>query len=420
MKITHVLLGILCTISLYAQVDQVSIGAGYTNQTFYTLQNGPGDSYAHTLWDIAFATAGQDAGVFVNEGVGSSMGAPLPEVELYKAASADFATADTAGMTRLYNDEVSWSAGAFNTEKNGSDPFDFGWGSYDPVTHEVTGKQVFFIKLRNDVFKKLEIQSLITNVFTFRYADLDGSNETVKAVDKTSFNENTLAYFSFDTENTVNIEPAEWDFIFTRYVKPLPDGMGGILNYAVTGVLSNIGVEVAQANGVDPVNISHTDYTDQYTDTIDAIGHDWKTFDIGSFQWIVPLDRAYFVKTAGGDIWKVVFYDFTGASTGVSTLEKTFITKIVSTTETSTHLSSFTVFPNPAQTSASIAFESVSREAEGKIQIFNSTGQLVYTKNTYIQRGLNIKALSFDLPSGMYQLAFSMGEEIIRTPLIIQ
>ena len=212
-------------------------------------------------------------------------------------------------------------SGAFNHVAE-DDPLDFGWGIYNTTTHEVVGVRVFIVRLRNKEWKKLFIESLDNNIYTFKYADLDGSNEVIQTIDKTDYANKNLVFYSIENDMILDLEPEQWDLLFTRYRSPLDAGGGDFINYLLTGVLSAPGVEIAQASAIDPTTVNHLDYADQYSDTIDIIGHDWKWFDLGTFTWVVASDRVYFVKTPESELWKLQFTDFGGSSTGTTSLTK--------------------------------------------------------------------------------------------------
>ena len=176
--------------------DQPSVGPSYTFTSFYSILNGEQTLVDHSEWDIAFDVAPQGTGIFVNEGAILSFGAPAPQVELYLTASSDFETLDTAGMQRIYNEDLSWEEGAFNHMKDPANAFDVGWGLFDLMTFEVNSIRFYAIKLREGQYKKLEIQSMINEIYTIRYANLDGSDEQTHTIDKADYPGRTLAYFS--------------------------------------------------------------------------------------------------------------------------------------------------------------------------------------------------------------------------------
>lgn len=412
---------IFCSIlminTLPAQVEVLSLEANYTKSLFYSVTDGSTSSYNYTDWDIAFGVGPQSLAVLYNEGTAGDLG----EIELYLTDSTDFATLDTTGMVRIYNNEVSWEAGAFNHVGNAADPFDLGWGSYSVVTHQVNGTRVFVIKLRNGDYKKLKIESLISGVYSFRYADLDGENEVMKTVEKSAFSGKTLAYYSFETEAVVDLEPEEWDILFTRYYTSLPldDGTGTSIEYLVTGALINAGLEIAQVDGIDPATVDYSDYPELFNDTLTVIGHDWKSFNLSDFQYSVPADRVYFIKKGSGAVWKVQFIDFEGASTGGFALEKSQVGTISSSQDLSKNFQSFRLFPNPAGKVINVNFELETRADQGQVQIMNQLGQVLWTENIRIHEGMNSSSIPLELAGGAYYLTIQSGRDFIARPFSV-
>ncbi len=406
------------TITFAQSIDQPSVGNSYANQTFYTLNDGTTKTNANTAWDIAFDVSPGGAGVLVNESVGLSFTGPLPEVELYYSGSTDFATADTTGMTRLYNPEINWTSGAFNSVATPGNQVDLGWGDYT-FGSGVFSTRVFFIRLRNGLFQKIEIQSLVSGVYTFRHADYDGSNEVSYTVDKANYPNRTLAYFSLETGTALDLEPEKWDLLFTRYYTLLDDGTGtgNMLNYMVTGVLHNANVSVAQADNIDPATVDHNNYT-SYSDTLNKIGHDWKFFDFQT-GWGIEQNRVYFVQNSDS-LWKVQFLDFEGSSTGITTLERTFETLLVSTNGLYDSFESFEVYPNPVIDHVNIAFELKVDSRDANLTLRNALGQTILNQNVWINNGLNVLRLPIDVSTGVYYLSLEVDNEIITKPVFVK
>lgn len=415
-KMNRILTTLLIVLSAnfgIAQIDQISVGAAYRQATYYSLGDGSTTSIDHTAWDIAFALGPQDLGVFVNEGVGSGGQEPLPEVALYLSQDTAYATADTTGMVRLYNNEISWAAGAFNHVATGDDPLDFGWGSYNVSTHAVNGTRVFILQLRDGSFRKLFIESLIGGVYTFKYAALDGSDEVSQSIAKSDFPGKTLAYYSFAEQAVLDLEPDSWDLLFTRYVTPLDDGAGNILDYLVTGILINDGVQVAVAGGIDPQTVSYETMEAEFEDTLTTIGYDWKHFDLATFQWSVPNDRVYFIQTPTDSIWKVQFLDFEGSSTGVSTLEKTLESVAVSgTSPLPDYADDFRIYPNPSGDQRWVELElAQTLDQTSRINIYNQWGQVVAQRPWSLHQGRNKLDLQLELEPGIYYLQILWGKD---------
>jgi len=385
--------------------EEVSIGAGYANTTFYNLSDGAQTTISHVEWDIAFGGAAQGASVFVNEAAASSSS----ETQLFLTSSTDFAEVDTAGMERILNEENTWEAGAFNHVADATNPFDYGWGTYSTDTHTISGTRVFAKKLRDDSYKKLKIQSLASGTYTFRYANLDGTNEVTQTVAKADFTDKTLAYYSFADEAVLDLEPANWDLMFTRYYTVLNDGTSQV-DYIVTGFLSNKGVKVARAEGVDPETVDATIYENDYSEQLNIVGHDWKGFDLETFSWVIPEDLVYFVKTQESELYQVQFIDFTGSSEGTATLGKTFlgITSVENIDNTSSQ--EVNVFPNPTSDFLNITFNTNTSASNSKVLIFNTLGQIIKTEDFATTTGENTFNLSLDLPQGTYTVLLQNGK----------
>lgn len=402
------------TFAQEGEFNQVSVGASYANATYYSIDDGSTTSVSHADWDIAFSLGDRDLGVLVNE---ASVGG-LADVELYLTTAEDFATVDTTEMTRLHNDEQSWGSGAFNSVTTPGDPFDFGWGSYDPSTHKVNGTRVFVIKLRDDTYKKIMIELLDGSVYTFKHADLDGNNEVSQSVDKAAFSGKTLAYYSFAGDTVLDLEPASWDLLFTRYLTTLDVGGGVLAEYPVTGVLLNAGMQAAKVSGIDPQTVTYEDYDGPYGDSSDVIGHDWKEFDLSAFQWLIPNDLVYFVQTADSNLWKIQFVDFEGSSTGVTTLEKTFQMSLVSALhELPDYVPAFRVYPNPAVEFARIELELEEvRLLPASLTILNALGQQMHREVLSLYHGINRIEVPMDqLAAGTYFVNVQIGtDRIVR------
>ncbi len=385
--------------AVFAQttIDQISAGTGYAKAGFYKLADGTSEQVAHDAWDIAFSNLGvQKAGVFVNESSATVMGQPTPALELYDTYLTDFnETIDPSSLTadqRLFNPETSWSEGAFNTVKDPSNPFDFGWGAYSPQVNKVIGSRVFALKLRTGQYRKIIIDEYNGSTFTFRIANLDGTGVETKTVNTTFGNGSPVVYFSLANGSNVPT-PKGWDLVFCRYITPLWDGQG-YLPYSVTGILSNDGILSAKAVNVDPTTVKHEDYLDSLSSRLDVVGHDWKAFNNA---WMVADDHVYFVKTRDSKLYKIVFLDFEGSSTGTGTFEKTLIGTFSSASDLPMGIREALVFPNPVAERLTLSFTS-EMASTLSLRLTNVAGQQVWSSQTRAQNGLNVLEIN-DLPS---------------------
>ncbi len=390
---------------------EVSYGAGYSEMMFYSFENDVKTTVQNTDWDLAFSAIGlQDAAIHFNEAA-SSTGSPL---ELYLSPTNSFEEEPDPGtlITRLYNDEVSWTSGAFNSLRDENNPFDYGWGIYNPRTNKVQGFNIYVLKLRDGSYKKFEIQSLDITTYNFRYADLNGDNEVSFAINKQDYLDRDLVHYSITSGKVVEEIPAEWDLLFTRYISPLDDGNGGILEYPVSGVLQPNGSMAARADGIDPATVEFEDYKNQLSSFTDTIGHDWKSFNLGTFEWVIDDDLAFFVETSKDEVWKVAFVDFEGASTGVTVFQKWFVgtTGVDNDIE---FIERTNLFPSPAVGELNVRLTSqVKKNLE--LVITDATGRIMTNKEVIVFEGDNEYVFNVsDFPRGNYILNLIADKKVI-------
>lgn len=405
----------LLTLVLKGQESQsISTGQGYNQQSYINLAEGTEHKVANAAWDIAFTVAPQDAGVFINESVGSTSGA-LP-IQAFFTISEDFSVVPELSSIEdfpLFNRESSWSYGAINEYRDAGNPNDYGWGIYNPTTQEVNGLYVFVIKLRDGSYLKFQIQSLINGVYTFRYANLDGSGEVTKTISKADHAGKVLAYFSFASGETIDVEPSDgFDLLFCRYYDLIPQGADSV-QYLVTGILSGAGVQVAEASNVDPATVQFQDYADSLSSNLDIIGHDWKYFDLNAFEWILPSDLVYFVKTRDDRVWKLRFMEFQGSSTGTAVFEKTDLGVISAVNDPLSPLSEFLVYPNPASTEVNVLYTlRHNLTSDVKLQLLDASGRFVDQFTTQAGTGINVFSIQRDdLLSGIYFIRILVGDQ---------
>jgi len=283
---------------------------------------------------------------------------------------------------------------------------------------------VFVVRLRNGDDLKIQIQSLIGGVYTFRYANLDGSGETMVTVDKADHTGKLLAYFSFATGDIVDVEPTgSFDLLFCRYTALLHNPQGGDpIPYLVTGILSGGGVEVAQADNVDPQTVEFADFADSLSTDIEVIGHDWKFFDLGQFQWILSDNLVYFVRTTDEHVWQIRFTSFGGSGNGNAVFEKTDLGIVSAVEDPASSFAEFNVFPNPVADEMQVAFTVKQHVGlSASVQLMSAEGKTVYTRHVSGQ-GLHVVSVPCkNFPSGMYFLTVSMeGEKLVEQIQILK
>jgi predicted lipoprotein with Yx(FWY)xxD motif len=327
--------------------DSVLLGPGYSDESYYSLANGVVKTAARATWDIAFRTMKMSSSIITNDGSG---------VTLYtypKSDTAGWNTIDTTGLsswTPMYNDPADWENGAFSRHASGHP--DYGWGIYNMTTHNLTGDSLFIIKLRDGSFRKLWIvnKKSAANIYTFRYAGLDGSGEEQISLDLNPYEAEDFYGYSLQTNEKVSFQPAKhsWDILFTKYMSVQSNGTP----YLVTGVLSN---DTVSSKKFYPVPLSYSDFgAGSWDSTRSSVGWDWKVFDMNTFTYKVVDSTVYFIKPVNGDIYKLLFTAFAGSSTG---LVKFDVNRAAGAgmSEPQDHAASIRVYPNPATTSIRIS-----------------------------------------------------------------
>lgn len=412
----------LASFAVFAQGEfyQVMQGTGYGQQVFYDLKTNTGTTINNEDWDIAFKVGGFSASIIINESVTRSQDT-YSLVELYATDATDFASV-TEGMEgeQLYNNKGSWENGAFTTIATPGNPADLGWGTYDFGTNVVNGSRIFIIAGVDGVKRKIEVQTLDNGIYTFRHALLDGTEETTVSIDKSDYAGKTFAYYSF-TNGAQDLEPDSWHIVFTRY-SDLLTTVDPPIWYTVTGVLQNDGVKVAQIDGSDDPENEPTPLAESaYLDSIDVIGWDWKIFSGMGFETLD--DRAYFIRLADGQTSRLVFNNFEGSATGVSTIIAECLGTVVGTTELPTNVQAAYLYPNPARQQTHLFVNAtLGTTLRGQLQLYNVNGQQVdmFNQNVQLVTGENRLPLPLDgLAAGQYIVRLELGNGAIVQPLLI-
>ena len=348
----------------------ISLNPSYVNQSFYSMANGEVANVSNNDWDIAFSLQSMGASIRTNDGMG---------VELYTYSAGDISSWSSINSTStsmvnspLYNSDTSWS-GAFDNHQTSS--MDLGWGIYSVFTHHVTGDSIHIIKTLNGNWKKLIIESLASGIYTFKYANLDGTNEVLQTIDKSNYSSKNYVYYSLDQDLVMDREPlsTDWDITFTKYIAQIPFQQS-VMAYGVTGVLHNNGIEAIEVNNITNPN-TYSNYTAHTFQTnINTIGYQWKSYDMSSSSYLIDPNTCFFIKDHSSNIYRIVFTAFGGSSNG----DIQFNTQLVSTTsfEESSFVSAFSMYPNPSTNNVTITYETSSQYPE--ITICNLIGEKVY------------------------------------------
>lgn len=390
--------------------DTLVMGPSYENDIFYSMSEGEVSSVARAGWDLGFYTNAFSAGIIINEGNG---------VTLYhypKSDTSGWATFDTTGMlnwTSLSNSNEYWEDGAFNKGALGHP--DYGWGVYNMVTHGLTGDSLFLIESPDAGMKKLWIVDKISvdNIYHLKIADIDGSNEQTIELDIKPYTSKNFVYYSIANDELIDREPADnWDILFTKYIDFTLDNEGNPTEYLVTGATSNVN---RYASKFYPVAPDYNDWSAKPFDSLkNTIGYDWKTFDMGSFKWIVEDSTIFFVMNEAGDVYKLVFTYWEGSLTGKFALQKEMVSAAF-IDNNFVNESNISLYPNPTSNNLNVKSE---EDLNGDLSIMDISGKVVYSQSVFNSKLVNIDVSS--LTKGLYFITLTNGDNQSSAKFIVK
>ena len=391
--------------------DTVYVQEGYTHQSYYSLANDEVANIINDDWDLAFESGIFGVSIRINGQSGTEL-YPYPDGDTSSWSSVD--TADVATWAQAYDSDSYWEEGAFNRGADTSDFTDFGWGYYNTTTHIVSGDSLFVIKLSNGDFKKIWIQTMdpFANLYTFKYADIDGSNEMDVTYDKATYDTKNFGYYSLQNDEEVDREPDAdtWDIVFTKYKGLLSPGT----QWNLTGGLTNKNVITAEADGVDVDDAIWSDY--MMNDTISTVGYDWKSFDFGSGEYLIVEDRCYFIHDLDSNIWKLTFTAFE-IPTGMIAFSKEQVGTVG--IDEQTQITAFTLYPNPT-TTGNITIKFNNTSSSSTTTITDLSGKQVYSERITFQGEQTQEINVANLSKGMYIISIANESSRISKKLIIK
>jgi hypothetical protein len=406
------------TISAQITLDTISMGAGYSNQVWYKFETDKETKAPINTWDLGFMVKRLEASVWVNQAA-----------TIFKAAAPASAwatmTVDTtallaSGVTQV-NSDTSWSVGALNRTQDGV--FDYGWGNYNIASHNVTGDSVYVIKAATDgKWRKFIIERLALDTSYFvKIANLDGTNQTTFEIKKADYTGKNFAYYAFATAAQLDREPLakDWDVTVWKHWGLTPDQNGNLLPYQLTGFLQNMGTSVAKVVKRDTASKVITGLN--FIPKINIVGADWKTFNGATNTYKMPDSTAYFVKTANGKVYKMIFTGFGGSANGNCIFTREYITQITSVKVANNTFATLAISPNPATDgNFNIVYDFGKTPQQADFQLFNLNGQAVYRQKLQNSEGVQVLQMpTLNLTNGIYlaRLTFD-GQTIVRKVVI--
>lgn len=267
---------------------QVELGGNYANQIFYDLEtNAVIRQNNREVWDLAFEAGEQGMHILLNE-------SRLMAAALSTETDITSLTSD-AGLTYFYDNQT----GNLDSTAIGD------WQSLGRVYVIDLGTALSGGSLGK---KKLKLIAVNATEYQIQFADLTSSTIQTATIPKSTTA--GFTYFSMTGSGTLmDIEPNKetWDLIFTAYCHVFDNHTP----YSVVGVLSNrFGVKVQEVS-VPFADLTFADLEESaFSERINVIGYDWKTYDFDNGTYVVSSNRTFVVKTVLGRYYKLRFIDF--------------------------------------------------------------------------------------------------------------
>lgn len=417
------LLSLFTGAAVTAQEDYTTVTiplqAGYTNQVYYKFADNTQTAIPTNTWDLALLRNSTMAtGIRINDARGIQVFEASSDVNDWAAINIT----EESNWTPLYNEETVWETGAFD---NGSATY--GWGEYNPATHHVTGSVIFVLKYTDNSYKKIIIEDYFGG-YTLRYADWNdtewGADETITVSNSQNY-DNMFNYFSLESNTTVAVAPADenWDLVFGRYYGNIGSADEPTM-YLVTGVLHNS--ETVSVAEMDETGNTETDPAapsdELFTDEINTIGDDWKSFNMDTFTYDINPEKTYYVKHSDGNIYRMYFTSFEGTATGNLSFNYKNITAAAGLDEVNQSVS-FGLYPNPATEKKVTLLYNLDNNAATKstVAIYTVTGAKVFETQIADHPGFYGKELNLShLTAGIYIVQMKAGSYQQSKKLVIK
>lgn len=405
-----------CTVFAQSTIpnDSVNTGTDNAQMVFYQLSTGTKTSSSNTDWHLAITVRPTQfpnaplggTSIRINEANG---------VHAYYVPNADatqYSTVDTTGWnawTRLHDSDSILDEGALNSNR-GTGIFDFGWGVYNSVSHDVVGDSMYLIELPNGELKKFIVVDLDRDTaFNIKYSNIDNSDLQNIHISKAQYLNKTFVYLNLLTNQVEDKEPVKtaWDLLFIKYAAR--DVTQGSITPMV-GAWANNGVMVGKATGYDAF---YSNYFGNYSSMLNSIGWNWNSYDAQNDQYNVDDSLAYFIRDINGMEYKMNFTSYAGPSTGViSFYKQDNMATGISSLEESINVSAY---PNPAIDVLNIVATETGNNTTATIA--DLSGKTIETLR--LNEGINTYATS-QLPNGIYLLNVANANSSLTRKLVIQ
>lgn len=283
-------------------IDSVSQGETYDNTVFFRFEDGLKTERNINTWSLAFESAANGWHIRLNNGRNAGISA---------TDSTNFsATYTTSTTTEWQNDRSS------------GHPDSTAVGQWLNPQTLASNNQVFILNIGNDLpaaerYRKVQFLSISDTSYSFKYANLDGTDE--RQVNLTKSTGTTYTYFDFISATTVDYAPvpADYDIVFTKYrtilmngTEPMPYNVNGVILNPVNTTAAKLD---ATTRTFDSLNLQ-TLGSVVFSESADIIGHDWKFYDLNGTSTYQITPNLFIVKDSKGAVWKLTFIGFYNAA----------------------------------------------------------------------------------------------------------
>lgn len=279
-----------------AQLARVDMGENYENQVFFDLENAQIVMTSKVLsWDLAFENGPNGYHVFVNGG---------KSILVYNAKTQD--------PTQLLGTPIV-NTGDWEFDAPSALPDSTAIGEWRTISG-TSKNDVYVIKLPNEVYKKIVIESVSATEYVLKYGDInDAELKRITIPKNDAYN---YSYFSFDNGGSIPMpDPPKgtWDLVFTQYRYVYYE-----LNnfpYLVNGALLNPYQTTAfcdSTNTFDAINHENMPDPAMFSNHRDVIGFAWKRYNFDNGRYETLTNKTYLIKNRNGQVWKLRFLDFYG------------------------------------------------------------------------------------------------------------
>lgn len=288
------------------QFDEITSNYNISsNSTFFKIHQNTTIEVSNSLrgnWDLSFQSALPGFHVLTNY---------TSSVRAIKSGISNFKDVDVQTLENLI-DSDQWKINdpAYSNVKDSLALKDWENGEVYIMNRGVS-------QLPQDKYFKFQFIAKTDDSYTFKYANIDSSSETVKTVNRNSKLVNVT--FSFNDGDIVDFEPEieDWDFFLTPYLGWYETLVTGVYaDYNLTGVMINneAGIRVAAIDDedvlYDDIDLSFAQ-TQNYSDWKGIIGSTWKLIP-STENPIYEMDtnKKYIFKHTDGNYYKMRFTSF--------------------------------------------------------------------------------------------------------------